>query len=167
MKRILFSALLIIPLFSLLSLNVNNPEKEEKIIPFFVPEGWPEPHYDFEKNPLTQSGINLGRKLFYDEKLSRDSTISCASCHLSYTGFTHIDHLLSHGVEGRIGNRNTQTIVNPAWQKSFMWDGGVNHLDMQPLAPLQNENEMDNTLENIITYLKSSPEYGVLFGKAF
>ncbi|MBD0404246.1 cytochrome-c peroxidase [Flammeovirga sp. EKP202] len=165
MNRILFSTLLIIPMLFLFSLKENDPEDEK--VQFFVPQGWPAPHYDFSKNPLTKTGIHLGRKLFYDEKLSRDSTISCASCHLSYTGFTHIDHLLSHGIEGRIGYRNTQTIVNPAWQKTFMWDGSINHLDMQPLAPLQNESEMDNSLENIITYLKSSSEYRTLFAKVF
>ena len=90
---------------------------------FHVPEGWGNPHYNFEESPVTKDGFVLGRKLFYDSKLSKDSTISCSSCHLSFTNFTHIDHALSHGIEGRVGNRNTLSIINPAWQKTFMWDG--------------------------------------------
>ena len=61
------------------------------------PKEWPQPHYDFEQNPLTTEGVEWGRYLFYDPILSRDSTVSCASCHLSFTAFTHVDHELSHG----------------------------------------------------------------------
>ena len=74
---------------------------------FEVPKGWPKPQYDFKNNPITEEGFQLGRKLFYDPILSRDNTISCASCHLQATGFTHVDHDLSHGIEGKIGTRNT------------------------------------------------------------
>jgi len=132
-----------------------------------VPQGWPEPFYDFSKNPLTKKGIALGRKLFYDEKLSRDSSISCAGCHLSYTNFTHIDHKLSHGIEDRIGTRNTLSIMNPAWQKTFMWDGGITHLDVQPLAPLTSPHEMDMDVEVLMKRLKTSKEYQFLFKEAF
>ncbi len=65
-----------------------------------IKKNWPKPHYDFSKNPLTEEGFQLGRNLFYDPLLSRDNTISCASCHLQQTGFTHVDHDLSHGIEG-------------------------------------------------------------------
>src|SRR6478672_11219307 len=103
---------------------------------FEVPTNWPQPHYDFKNNPLTEEGFQLGRHLFYDPILSRDNTISCASCHLQATGFTHVDHDLSHGIEGKIGTRNSLALMNLAWTKDFMWDGGVNHLDVQPLAPM-------------------------------
>ncbi len=132
-----------------------------------IPEGWPEPVYDFEKNPLTKSGIKLGRKLFYDNNLSRDSSISCASCHLSYTNFTHIDHKLSHGIEDRIGDRNTLAIMNPAWQPHFMWDGGITGLDVQPLAPFTAKHEMDMDMKELIKRLKSTEEYKLLFKEAF
>lgn len=132
-----------------------------------VPKDWPQPAYDFSKNPLTEEGFQLGRNLFYDPILSRDNTISCASCHLQATGFTHVDHDLSHGIEGKIGTRNSMTLMNLAWSSSFMWDGGVNHLDVQPIHPITSEVEMDETLENVVKKLQASEKYQDLFRKAF
>ena len=132
-----------------------------------IPENWPKPVYNFNKNPLTEEGFQLGRQLFYDPILSKDNTISCASCHLQATGFTHVDHELSHGIEGKIGTRNSLTLQNLAWNKHFMWDGGVNHLDVQALAPITSEVEMNETLENVVKKLRNSEKYGDLFQKAF
>jgi len=132
-----------------------------------IPKNWPKPHYDFSKNPLTEEGFQLGRNLFYDPILSRDNTISCASCHLQQTGFTHVDHDLSHGIEGKIGTRNSMTIMNLAWSKTFMWDGGVNHLDVQPIHPITSEVEMDETMENVVSKLQKSEIYQKLFKEAF
>jgi cytochrome c peroxidase len=134
---------------------------------FEVPQGWPKPHYDFKKNPLTEEGFQLGRKLFYDPILSRDNTISCASCHLQATGFTHIDHDLSHGIEGKIGTRNSLALMNLAWSKDFMWDGGVNHLEVQPLNPITSPLEMDETLEHVVQKLQQTQDYPGLFESAF
>ena len=132
-----------------------------------VPKNWPQPKYDFKKNPLTEEGFQLGRNLFYDPILSRDNTISCQSCHLQQTGFTHVDHQLSHGIEGKIGTRNSMALINLAWSKDFMWDGGVNNLEMQPINPITNPLEMDEKLENVVAKLQSSPKYRTLFAKAF
>lgn len=132
-----------------------------------VPKNWPQPKYDFKKNPLTEEGFQLGRNLFYDPILSRDNTISCQSCHLQQTGFTHVDHQLSHGIEGKIGTRNSMALINLAWNKDFMWDGGVNNLEMQPINPITNPLEMDEKLENVVAKLQSSPKYRTLFAKAF
>ena len=134
---------------------------------FEVPKGWPKPHYDFKKNPLTEAGFQLGRKLFYDPILSRDNTISCASCHLQATGFTHVDHELSHGIDGKIGTRNSLALMNLAWSKDFMWDGGVNNLEVQPLNPITSPLEMDETLEHVVQKLQESANYPELFKKAF
>lgn len=136
-------------------------------MPFVIPKGWGKPIYDFSKNPLTKEGFELGRHLFYDPILSSDNTISCASCHLQATGFTHVDHDLSHGIDGKIGTRNSMTIMNLAWSRSFMWDGSINHLDMQPLAPLSNSVEMGENLENVLKKINSSTKYKTLFYKAF
>lgn len=132
-----------------------------------VPKNWPKPEYDFKKNPLTEEGFQLGRSLFYDPILSRDNTISCQSCHLQQTGFAHVDHSLSHGIEGKIGTRNSMALINLAWNKNFMWDGGVNNLEMQPLNPITNPLEMGETLENVVVKLQSSDKYRKLFTKAF
>ncbi|MBL7831216.1 MAG: cytochrome-c peroxidase, partial [Saprospiraceae bacterium] len=72
-------------------------------IPFVVPKSWPEPVYNFKENALTTEKIELGRALFYDPVLSRNNTISCASCHSQYTAFAHVDHDLSHGIDDKIG----------------------------------------------------------------
>jgi cytochrome c peroxidase len=134
---------------------------------FEIPQGFPKPTYDFTNNPLTEEGFQLGRKLFYDPILSKDNTISCASCHLQQTGFTHVDHDLSHGIEGKMGTRNSLTLQNLAWNKEFMWDGGVNHLEVQAIAPITSEVEMNETLENVVAKLQKSALYPTLFQNAF
>lgn len=134
---------------------------------FEVPQNWPKPQYDFKNNPLTEEGFQLGRNLFYDPILSRDNTISCQSCHLQNTGFTHIDHDVSHGIDGKIGTRNSLVLTNLAWSSSFMWDGGVNNLEVQAINPITNPIEMDEKLENVIAKLQRSEKYKRLFKKAF
>ncbi|MDF2449737.1 MAG: putative cytochrome c peroxidase precursor [Bacteroidota bacterium] len=132
-----------------------------------IPNGWPLPVYDFKKNPVTVRGFELGRKLFFDPLLSKDSTISCASCHLQFTNFTHVDHALSHGIFGKKGTRNTLSIINAAWSKNFMWDGGVNNIEVQALAPIENPVEMDSKLADIVARLNRSENYRTRFKRAF
>lgn len=141
--------------------------KNEPIIEVIIPKKWPYPVYNFKDQPVTVSGFELGRKLFYDPILSRDSTISCASCHLQYTGFTHVDHAVSHGIEGRKGTRNAPALINLAWNKSFHWDGGVNHIEVQGLNPIKHPAEMDNSLEEVLRRLQRSANYPELFKRAF
>ncbi len=132
-----------------------------------IPNHFPKPFYNFKNNPLSNAKILLGRVLFYDPILSRNNTISCASCHTSYTAFTHVDHSLSHGIDDKIGFRNSPILVNLAWQKFFMLDGAVNHLDMQALLPITNATEMDNKLDSVINKLTVSTIYPKLFYNAF
>jgi cytochrome c peroxidase len=141
--------------------------KEGGDVLFSIPKGWEKPTYDFSKNPLTKEKIELGRRLFFDPILSKDNSISCASCHLPQLAFAHIDHELSHGISNRIGTRNSLAIMNVAWSKSFMWDGAVNHLDMQALAPISNHDEMDETLENVVAKLQKNSTYRHDFREAF
>ncbi len=161
--RILFFFFCVISL-GLISFSLQT---NTQLIEFVVPKKWPKPVYNFTKNPLTEEGFQLGRKLFYDPILSRDSTIACASCHLQYTGFTHVDHAVSHGIEGRKGNRNSPVLINLAWNSNFHWDGGVNNLDVQGINPIQHPAEMDNSLEEAIRRLSKSETYPSLFKKAF
>lgn len=139
----------------------------QQTIPFVAPPEWPKPEYHFEANPLTAEKIALGRKLFFDPVLSKDNTISCSSCHLPQTAFTHIDHSLSHGIQNRIGTRNSPALMNLAWSKEFMWDGAIHHLDVQSLAPITNHDEMDETMENVVQKLKAIPQYNTLYAAAF
>jgi len=136
-------------------------------MPLKIPALWPKPYYDFAQNQPTVEGFELGRKLFYDPILSRDSSISCASCHFQATGFAHVDHELSHGIEGKVGNRNALALQNLIWSDNFMWDGGVNHLDVQALNPITNPLEMDETMGNVIRKLQQQKSYPELFNKAF
>lgn len=150
---------------SLTLLSWNNTTTEVESIE--IPEGWPEPLYDFEKNPITHEGFVLGRKLFHDPLLSRDGTISCASCHSQYNGFTHVDHAVSHGIDDRKGTRNSPVLINLAWNNSFHWDGGVNNLEVQPLNPLSHPAEMDQSLDKVLEYLNQDEAYRSLFFQAF
>lgn len=128
---------------------------------------WPEKIYVLSAVQQDSMCVELGRALFYDPILSRDSTISCSSCHSSYVAFTHVDHKMSHGIDDRIGRRNAPALMNLAWSNSFMWDGAVNHLDMQPLAPITNVLEMDEQLPHVLEKLQASTMYRRLFSEVF
>lgn len=128
---------------------------------------WPQPSFKISKLSLTEEGFQLGRKLFYDPILSRDSTISCASCHLQATGFTHVDHKLSHGIQGLFGPRNAPALINLAWNTSFMWDGSVQHLEVQALTPITNPLEMGERIEHVLMKLNASNSYQKSFALVY
>ena len=134
---------------------------------FNPPDYFPKPVYNFEQPPLDSNKIELGRILFYDPILSKDNTISCASCHSPFNAFAHTDHDLSHGIFDSIGNRNAPALFNLAWQKTFMWDGAINHLDMQALAPISHPSEMGSNINEVIKKLNESKAYKKLFLNAF
>ncbi len=135
--------------------------------PFYHPVSWPKTSYYFKGNPVDGEKFELGRALFYDPILSRDSTISCASCHLQYTAFAHVDHATSHGIEGRIGRRNAPSLANLAWRKSFHWDGGVTNLNGQAINPITHVDEMDMYLDSLMHRLDRSPIYSAAFKRTF
>lgn len=134
---------------------------------FRIPENWPEVVYDIKKSELTEEKILLGRTLFYDPILSANNIISCASCHSPFSSFTHIDHALSHGINDSIGTRNSPALINLAWQKTFMWDGAINNLDMQSLAPISHPTEMGSSIIDVVGKLNASRRYHDLFYKAY
>ncbi|OBW39587.1 Cytochrome c551 peroxidase precursor [Chryseobacterium sp. MOF25P] len=136
-------------------------------IQLIYPSYFPKPVYDFKKNPLKQSTVDLGRKLFYDSILSRDHTISCSSCHLSNQAFSHAGNHLSKGIEDGIGDRNSPAIFNLAWQKTFMWDGSVVNIDVQALAPINHPAEMGEDINSVVRKLNRSKEYKTLFYRSF
>lgn len=134
---------------------------------FEKPSNFPEPHYDLSSNPITEKGFELGKKLYHDGKLSSDGVVSCAFCHQQKFAFTHHGHQFSHGVEDRKGKRNTQPIQNVAFQKQFSWDGAAFHLDLFPIIPITNPDEMDETVTNVIGKLQKDKVYKQLFSEAF
>jgi cytochrome c peroxidase len=165
MKTIItISVLLFVLLAGIAWVEGNKPPTP---LTFVIPPNWPKPTYDLAKNPLTREGFLLGRKLFYDERLSVDSTISCGSCHQQFAAFSTYEHNLSHGVNSSLTTRNAPALQNLAWQKDFMWDGGIAHLDLQPLMPLTAPNEMGETLAGVIRKLQQDVAYQKMFRAAF
>ncbi len=133
-----------------------------------VPEGWPQPAYNFSGNPVTYDGFTLGRYLFYETVLSDDTTTSCGTCHQPVFGFSNgPSHVLSHGVHDLLGKRNAPALFNLTWSPKLMWDGAVNNLENQPLAPLSNPVELNISIGQAVTRLSNMPKYKALFKKAY
>lgn len=132
-----------------------------------VPKGWPKPDNIFENNLLTEEGFQLGRKLFYDGRLSKDGNFSCASCHQQFAAFATFDHDFSHGFNNQFSTRNAPALQNLAWIPLYMWDGGINHLEVQALSPLTAPNEMAENIDSVLKKLRADAEYKRKFKKAF
>ncbi len=134
---------------------------------FEVPDHFPDPVYDFSQNPITEAGFELGRSLFYDVRLSRGEQVSCGSCHAQVHAFADHAASFSIGVDGKFGLRNAPGLYNLAWMPEFMWDGGINHIEVMPIAPITDSLEMDMDLAELITYLQEETEYPDKFEAAF
>ena len=119
-------------------------------------------------NPLTQEGVALGKKLFFDTILSGDETQSCASCHDPKKSFTD-QQRFSNGVNDNLGTRNAMPLFNLAWNfdERFAWDGKEFSLEKQALEPVTNPIEMHGNWENITKKLQNNLEYKDLFLRAF
>ncbi len=154
----------------LLAVSFSSCKKDDPQQPFtgpLLPVNFPQPAYDLTLNPVTEAGFALGKKLFYDPLLSRDTTIACADCHISFAAFSHPDHATSHGIDGLFGRRNTLPIQNMLWKTGFFWDGGVPNLDLVPLNAIQSPVEMDEDPARVLEKLRSHAQYPALFKQAF
>jgi cytochrome c peroxidase len=109
-------------------------------------------------NPPTLETISLGRRLFYDPKLSSDGTISCASCHDPAKGFTD-NKAVATGVRRQTGSRSAPSIVNSAYYDSLFWDGRAASLEKQVEGPVTNPIEMANTVEAVVQRLQKDASY--------
>lgn len=127
------------------------------------PANFPDPLYDFARNPMTLEGVELGRTLFYDDALSANGTISCGFCHQQGSAFAHTDHALSHGINDKTGTRNNLSLQNLAFYRQFFWDGGVSDLDLLPIAPIENPVEMGQNMGGLLEKLRKSTKYRPLF----
>lgn len=126
---------------------------------FFISAG-----FDAEKNIKTKA--DLGRKLFNEQILSKDSSISCASCHKP--AFAFADTLsFSTGINGKPTTRNTPSVLNMKNRPYYFWDGRAASLEDQALKPIQNPDEMGLPINEAIERLNSSEEYKALFKKIF
>jgi cytochrome c peroxidase len=141
--------------------------KKPTSIPFNVPSNFPQPVYDFNANPLTKEGVQLGQKLFYEEKISRDGFTSCASCHQQMAAFTTYKHDRSHGYNGSHTLRNAVALSNLAWQTEFRLDGSAANLEQAIQDHMQAPDEMAYTMPEIIAILKADAKYKQLFDAAY
>lgn len=149
------------------SIAVPEPEEPEEEINYDLtfPERFGPPNIP-ANNQLTQAGVALGRALFYEKKLSGNNTLSCGSCHQQKLAFTD-GKPLSIGVDGKVAKRNTMSLVNLAYNKSFNWDGAAATLEDQARFPIENPLEMNQNLTEAVQELQSTPAYPPLFQKAF
>jgi cytochrome c peroxidase len=118
-------------------------------------------------NPITAAKVELGRKLFFDPRLSSDGTISCASCHDPARAFTD-GKRVAEGIGGRSGPRNSPTLLNAMFNASQFWDGRAGSLEEQAKMPLVNPDEMGNgSHAQVASRLAAIPEYVKEFNEAF
>jgi cytochrome c peroxidase len=130
-----------------------------------VPLGFP-PITASEDNEPTAARVELGRRLFYDERLSRSEEISCASCHLQQNAFADPNRV-STGEGGQVGTRNAPALVNLAYGRTFFWHGGATSLEVQAVGPIKNPIEMAMTLREVAERLSSDADVLAAFDEAY
>jgi cytochrome c peroxidase len=121
-------------------------------------------------NPQNAAKIALGRKLFFDTRLSLDGTVSCATCHDPRKAFT--DNLAkSKGINGQLSERNAPSLLNAAFLKTAMFDAHLQTLELQVIVPIQEPVEMGHNMKNLLKQLRQIPEYQAaaqaIFGRDF
>lgn len=117
-------------------------------------------------NPLTPAKVELGRQLYFDPRLSRDNTVSCATCHHPAKGWTD-NAPVSTGVDGQKGGRNAPTVMNRLFSTAQFWDGRAASLEEQALGPIANPIEMGFTVEQSVDRLNAIPGYALQFERVF
>lgn len=111
-----------------------------------------------EDNPTTAEKAELGRKLFFDKRLSIDGTVACATCHDPHKAFT--DQLkTSIGINGQTTERNAPSVLNAGFLKTVMFDAHLKTLELQVIVPLQEPTEMGHNMKKLIPQLRAIAEY--------
>lgn len=149
-------------LFAVSAVAQNSSAPQRPAIPFGLDLYMPVP----EDNPVTPERVALGRRLFFAPALSRDRTLACASCHDPRRAFS--DGLaVAIGIAGRQGTRNAPSLVNRGYGSVHFWDGRSASLEEQVLQPIENQKELDMTVEEVVVRLKHVKDYRELFQTAF
>jgi cytochrome c peroxidase len=156
MMRVLFICLAFLLLAACSKESTDNGSTGQLPL-LWVPVGFPEPLFPAD-NEFTTARFALGKRLFYDTVMSRDSSVSCASCHDPQRAFSD-SAAYSTGSRGRAGTRNAPTLTNVAYQPYFTREGGVPTLEMQILIPIQEHNEFDFNLLLIAERLRTDTAY--------
>lgn len=151
-------------------------EKPKPVKPLYLPENYTPYHFEMaatypipdlpRDNPLIEERVALGQKLFQDSAFSKDNSISCLSCHDPAHGFSD-PRRFSIGIHGDPSARNSMTLHNLAWKNHFFWDGRATSLRQQVLMPVQEHDEMDESLDRVAKKISSDSAYPPLFEKAF
>jgi len=117
-------------------------------------------------NPVTAAKIELGKLLYFDTRLSKDGTISCATCHDPQMAWTEHEPT-STGINGQVGGANAPTVCNAAYATEQFWDGRAKTLEDQALGPIENPIEMGHKLTDLVPQLNAIPGYQERFQKVF
>ena len=145
----------------LVSCVTTSPARGEDDFPLGLKKlVWP------QDNKHTAEKVELGKQLYFDKRLSRDDTISCASCHDPKKGWSNAEAFAT-GVRGQKGGRSAPTIINSAYQELQFWDGRAKLLEGQALGPIQNPIEMDMPLDEVVAKLNKIDGYKKQFQKVF
>ena len=136
-------------------------------VQFVNPPGFPQPTYNFSANPLTEEGFLLGKKLFYDGRLSSTGTVYCGSCHQPVAAFTTFDHDRSHGINGNHTLRNAPGLFNMAWYPYFNQDGSTASLWKVYENHITHPKEMGETIGNVLNKLQADTAYKRMFSSTF
>ena len=132
-----------------------------------TPAHFPPPLDIFRDNPLSKEGIELGRRLFYEPRLSIDNSHPCSSCHEQVAAFGTFEHDRSHGVFESHTFRNAPVLFNLAWYPQYHWEGGIYSLEEQAIHPITGATEMGDNFTNIIRKLERVPYYRRAFQAVF
>jgi cytochrome c peroxidase len=117
-------------------------------------------------NPLTETRVALGRKLFFDPLLSADKTVACATCHRPEHGFSSGD-AKPRGIRNQALKRKAPTLFNRAYGSSFFWDGREATLEAQALKPIEDPAEMGSKLDDVLKRLREDKDYKTKFDASF
>ena len=131
-----------------------------------IPSGFPELNNSVNSNSPTKYGIELGKKLFNEKRLSTDNSISCSSCHIQENAFAD-NNAQGIGIQNRVGLRNVPAIQNMLFMKFYNWDGNILQLENQPLVPIITHEEMGSSILEVIGKIRDDMMYKDLFRKAF
>lgn len=131
---------------------------------FARPTSMEAPAYKF--NPTTPEKVAVGKKLFFDPRLSATNKMSCATCHIETHGWTDLKRF-SVGHDGALMQRRTQTLLGVGWSKKFGWDGGIDSLEGFSLAPIARSKEMNQDLDALVQELSILPDYHDAMQSAF
>jgi cytochrome c peroxidase len=141
------------------------PQKGHGTMPLVIPLGLP-PLPPAADNPMTPEKVELGALLYFDKRISKDGTVSCATCHDPKQGWTEHEPV-SEGIGHQKGGRNAPTVINAAYATSQFWDGRAATLEAQATGPVENPIEMGHSMKAVVALLSKIPAYESRFQKVF